>query len=256
MDQTSCGAQASRGRYRRTGRGDEGRLSIALLLVAAVWLLLLAGALLEPRLGRAPALLLAFGAASALAVGLRPSARPLDLRALGLFVAGAAVGYASFPAWVAAIASLGSALGLPFREPLPPGHGARLLWLAVVALAPLFEEIAYRGRLLPALESKLGFVPALILTSSAFALPHAEPWSMLGTFLVGLYLGGLMHRCRSLALCIGIHLGLNASSFVCGLPPVRGALPAELAALVALVPFVVPLGSPLAWLPRCRSTRA
>ena len=36
---------------------------------------------------------------------------------------------------------------------------------------------------------------------------------------------------RSVALCIGLHAGLNLAAVVCGIPPTRFALPATLALL-------------------------
>lgn len=215
----------------------------AALLVAAVWTVLAAGALSAPPLGRGAALLLAFTAATALAVAHRPPARGPRLRATALFGAGLLAGYASLPAWVTAIALVGRALGLAPRDALPPGHGAASLWVATVVLAPLFEEIVYRGRLLPALARPLGLGPALLVASAAFALPHLGPWLLLGTFLVGLHLGAAMQLYGSLALCIGLHMGLNAGAVLCGLPPARLALPPTLALLVPVGLLSLPFAS-------------
>ena len=55
------------------------------------------------------------------------------------------------------------------------------------------------------------------VTSALFALPHLEAWSVLGTFLVGLALGVVRIVAGSLALCIGVHAGLNLASVVWGL---------------------------------------
>ena len=46
----------------------------------------------------------------------------------------------------------------------------------------------------------------------AFALPHVQPWAVLGTFLVGCGLGSVERHSRRLGLCIGIHAGLNAAA--------------------------------------------
>jgi membrane protease YdiL (CAAX protease family) len=69
--------------------------------------------------------------------------------------------------------------------------------------------------LLPPLCARLGAAPANDLTSGLFAIPHAEPWSVLGTFLVGLLLGAVYVASGSISLCIGLHAGLNLASLAC-----------------------------------------
>jgi membrane protease YdiL (CAAX protease family) len=103
---------------------------------------------------------------------------------------------------------MGDALGIPGPVPGPGANGP--LWVgATVVLAPIFEEIVYRERLLPALEERFGGVSALVLSSAAFALPHTDTWAMAGSFAAGLVLGGVMLTSRDVALCIGVHAGLN-----------------------------------------------
>jgi hypothetical protein len=60
--------------------------------------------------------------------------------------------------------------------------------VSLVALAPIFEELVYRGRLLPALRARIRLLPAIVASSALFAIPHLDRWSVLGTFLVGLAL--------------------------------------------------------------------
>jgi hypothetical protein len=55
---------------------------------------------------------------------------------------------------------------------------------------------------------------------------------VLATSLVGLALGALMLAGGSVALCIGLHAGLNLAAVVCGIPPARLALPAPIGLLV------------------------
>src|SRR3990172_1837075 len=58
--------------------------------------------------------------------------------------------------------------------------GARSMGLplivASVALAPVFEEILYRDRLLLALRARAGTPVAVVVTSVLFALPHLQAW--------------------------------------------------------------------------------
>jgi hypothetical protein len=201
----------------------------ALLVLLTAWSLLATQALLAPRVGRPAAVALSFAAATTLVIATRrrePARAPLRAAALGAL--GALAGFASFPAWIVLIGLIGSALGLrPVPSPSRPDDP--LLLFAVLGLAPVFEELLYRERLLLALRERIGAGLAVALSSVCFALPHLEPWALLATGCVGVGLGVLMLAGRSLALCIGLHAGLNLAAVVCGIPPARFALPAALA---------------------------
>jgi membrane protease YdiL (CAAX protease family) len=195
---------------------------VAFLLLASVWCLLLAGGVLAPWLGSNPARVAAYAACGALLIWARPRARGRRSPFAAALVGTA--GFAALPAWLALVWMLGSALGL--ARPGRAAYGApdAWLWLANVALAPLFEELLHRERLLPALRRRIGAPLALLASSALFAAPHLEPWSLLTTFCVGLVLGGVFLAVGRVELCIAYHAGLNAAALVQGLPPARAAL--------------------------------
>ena len=197
---------------------------MAALLLASAWCLLLIGAAL-----RAPLAVTYLACAALLAcTRARARIRPAPFAALLC----ATAGFVALPVWLAGVALAGHALGLVV--PAPPALAPTLAaWLAHVALAPLFEELLYRERVLPALRTRLGAPLALVLSSALFAAPHLEAWSVLTTFAVGLVLGGLFLATGRVELCIAAHAGLNAAALACGLPPRRWVLAPELAALVA-----------------------
>jgi membrane protease YdiL (CAAX protease family) len=175
----------------------------ALALLSLAWAVLLAAARgLEPALGPSGATCAAFAAATALCVAARGGAR-VRPRALALALCGAASGF-----------------GLRACAPgLLPAGGAQLdppLAAAAVLLAPVFEEILYRERLIPALAPALGALPAVALSSALFAATHFEPTAALVAFAGGLALGALFQATRSLALCIGCHLGFNLGALAGG----------------------------------------
>lgn len=202
-------------------------------LLVSVWCLLLLGSALSPWLGHGAARIAAQAACAALLVWARPSA-PGRGPPLAALLAGAA-GYAALPAWLASLWLLGTALGLA-PPPHAPSAASACAWLANVALAPLFEELLYRERLLPAVRERLGAPLGLLASSALFAAPHLEPWSVLTTFCVGLVLGGAFLAGGRIEPCIAYHAGLNAAALHCGLPPVRAALaPGEAALLGALL---------------------
>ena len=85
--------------------------------------------------------------------------------------------------------------------------------IAVVVLAPIFEELLYRERLFDAIAvTPLGTGGATLVTSALFALTHLTPWHLLGSFLVGIALALLRRFSRSVTACIGLHAGLNLRS--------------------------------------------
>lgn len=81
-----------------------------------------------------------------------------------------------------------------------------------IALAPLFEEIFFRGHLQTALTAILpGRWPAIIVTSLLFAAMH-EAWTIPPIFALSLIVGYVYERTGSLCVAIGLHLGFNAIS--------------------------------------------
>jgi membrane protease YdiL (CAAX protease family) len=234
------------------GRGSGSRgskeqpvgIPTALLVVVSGWILLLgAAALVQHGSSQGKALCAAFLLGTLLAAAARPR-RPRRRRGTLLLLSGMGLlaGFALFPALVRLIGGVGLVLGLTPGVPLPPRQPSPLLWMAVIGLAPVFEEAIYRGRLLPALESRLGAAPAVLLSSAAFALPHLEPWSVLATFLVGLGLGIVMYTTRALSLCIGLHAGLNLAAWALGVEAAEQARPTVITAVAGAVALMAGIG--------------
>src|SRR5262245_10524852 len=120
----------------------------ALLLVLTAWSLLATQALLAPRLGRGAAVLLSFAAVTGLVLASRRRDANRTTRcAAGLASLGAVAGFASYPVWIVLIGAAGAAVGL---RPIPPPAQTSdpLLLVATLGLAPVFEEVLYRERLL------------------------------------------------------------------------------------------------------------
>ena len=88
-------------------------------------------------------------------------------------------------------------------------------YLAVGILAPLGEELVFRGAVL---RSLLGWTQnhwgAIALSALFFALFHANPAQMPHAFLIGLLLGWLYYRTRSIAPGVIYHLVNNSIAYV------------------------------------------
>jgi membrane protease YdiL (CAAX protease family) len=90
-----------------------------------------------------------------------------------------------------------------------------LVSLVVIALLPaLCEELVMRGVLLPSLAVRMASAPAVVLTAAVFALIHFDPIRFLFTFVLGLVLGALRLRTRSLWPPVAVHLSVNALTFL------------------------------------------
>lgn len=128
---------------------------------------------------------------------------PITAAVFGL---GLLAGWGVGPALGSSILQLGGALGL---EPAKPVASDWAMLAGSLVLAPVFEEIVYRERLFPWLRIRTGFLPAALLSSLAFAIPHPGHWSTLAAFVTGLVLASLRATGGTLPLCVAVHAGLN-----------------------------------------------
>ena len=91
---------------------------------------------------------------------------------------------------------------------------ATLILLAVV-MAPLFEEIVFRGIIMKGLTNKgVKPVTAIIISAVVFGLVHGNPWQFVGAVLLGCVLGLVYHKTKSLLLPILLHAFNNLCSAI------------------------------------------
>jgi membrane protease YdiL (CAAX protease family) len=100
---------------------------------------------------------------------------------------------------------------------LATSHGQSywVLVVLVVALAPLVEELIFRGLIFQGLERLLRPWQAVALAAALFALVH-PPISVIPTFLLGLAACLLMRRTRLLAAPIAAHAVYNGLIILAG----------------------------------------
>jgi len=75
----------------------------------------------------------------------------------------------------------------------------------VAILAPIIEETLFRGIIMHGLMRNYKSGYAIFLSGILFSVFHLNPWQMTYTFFLGLFLGWIMIRTRSLPLCIITH---------------------------------------------------
>jgi len=77
--------------------------------------------------------------------------------------------------------------------------------LKVVVIAPIIEEILFRGIIMHGLMRNYKPWHAVLLSGILFSVFHLNPWQMTYTFFLGLLLGWVMIRTRSLPFAIVVH---------------------------------------------------
>lgn len=87
-----------------------------------------------------------------------------------------------------------------------------LLVVSVAVLAPLGEELLFRGYLLRVLRARHGVRPALVITSAIFAVIHVNPASVLALFALGMVFGLLRVISGSLWPAMIAHALQNGTS--------------------------------------------
>jgi uncharacterized protein len=85
--------------------------------------------------------------------------------------------------------------------------------VTAVVVAPLFEEILFRGVLLPVLGTWLGPNGAVALSAALFAAAHLSLGEWIPLFLLGIGLGVLRLRSGRLASCVLLHALWNSLTF-------------------------------------------
>ena len=86
-----------------------------------------------------------------------------------------------------------------------------LIWLGTAVLAPLYEEIMFRGIFYAALRKRLGVTKAVLLSAAIFAASHMDINLFVGHFIVGVTLATIYERTRSLFPCFLTHMFWNSS---------------------------------------------
>ena len=108
---------------------------------------------------------------------------------------------------------------LPIEQFFKNALGAYLMAAFGVTVAPLMEELFFRGFLYPALERRIGVTWGVATTGFFFALLHASQlgraWApLLLLFIVGVVLTYVRARTGSVARSVMVHAGYNLTLFV------------------------------------------
>jgi glutamate-5-semialdehyde dehydrogenase len=101
------------------------------------------------------------------------------------------------------------------------GDIVEIAWLGpflAVVIAPVTEELVFRGLILRGLLGRWRPAAAILFSAGLFALVHFNPVQAPVALLLGLLTGWLYVRTRSLGLCILAHALNNAASYLTWFP--------------------------------------
>jgi membrane protease YdiL (CAAX protease family) len=126
------------------------------------------------------------------------------------------------PFLAVALAALSALLRAPEEPVIQNLMTDRMSLIAVVAfgsvLAPIFEELVFRGFIFPLLARSLGPWPSIFLTALVFSLLHGSQfhWSWQAILVIGLAgisFGLARYKTGSTAAATAIHIGYNSTLF-------------------------------------------
>ncbi len=78
-------------------------------------------------------------------------------------------------------------------------------FIGTVIMAPIFEEIVYRGIMLDELLVKYNYKKAIIISALIFAVIHLNFVQLTDAFIAGIILGTVYCKTKCLIPCIIIH---------------------------------------------------
>ncbi len=97
-----------------------------------------------------------------------------------------------------------------FNKIFEGDYGFMGAFMKVVVVAPVVEELIFRGLLFSGFRKNYNGFVAVFMSALLFSLFHLNPWQMPATFVLGLLLGWLMLRTNSILVAILGHSINNA----------------------------------------------
>ena len=94
-----------------------------------------------------------------------------------------------------------------FAEMMAPGI---VPFLSTCVLAPVLEEMLFRGVILRSFLLQYSRTKAILASSLIFGIAHMNVYQLATAFAIGIVAGWLYERCRSLWPCILLHAAYNA----------------------------------------------
>ena len=94
------------------------------------------------------------------------------------------------------------------------GVGLVAMGIGIIVVAPIVEELFFRGLLLDRMRRRWGTATAVVASSLFFGATHLQPLQFAGLTLAGLVFAAAVVRTGRLGTAIAVHAGFNATTFV------------------------------------------
>ena len=85
-----------------------------------------------------------------------------------------------------------------------------LIFLGGAIVAPIVEEIIFRGFIFAGLKQRYGWMRSALISSALFAMIHFQPEAILPIFILGLIFSYLYHLSGSIWPAVIMHMSTNA----------------------------------------------
>ena len=102
--------------------------------------------------------------------------------------------------------------------------GSLMAWVTAVLMAPVLEEIVFRGLMYTRLKKGLPVIVAAVVTSLAFGIAHGTVIWAIYTFVFSMVLIWVLEKFQSLTACILLHMAYNLSGMALSLIPENAAV--------------------------------
>ena len=89
-----------------------------------------------------------------------------------------------------------------------------LTFFIIAIVAPIFEELIFRGIILDGLLKRYTPITAIVVSSILFGIVHLNPWQFITGLAIGFFSGWVYYKTRSVLPSIIIHVSSNASVFL------------------------------------------
>ena len=87
-------------------------------------------------------------------------------------------------------------------------------FITLVFAAPVLEELLFRGIMLDGLLKNHKPFKSIFITSLLFGLVHLNPWQFIAGFILGIFIGWIYYKTRSLSYAIIMHATANLCGYL------------------------------------------
>lgn len=121
------------------------------------------------------------------------------------------------------------------------GTDSVLSFIAVALLAPIAEELLFRGLIQKRLSNIMPVTVAIIIQAFLFGFYHLNIVQGIYAFLIGLAAGFLVHSYKTVKVSILLHIAINATSYLISYAPMQIFYNPALAAIIFAFTFMTSL---------------